>query len=348
MPDRPILASIDIGTNSTRLLVAECDGRKTFPVLREMRITRLGEGVDATGLLAPQAVLRTISVIEEYVSMTKGHLPVAVRAAATSALRDCQNREEFLESVEERCGLRPEILSGPEEARLSFLGAVSDVEGSGSGRMRFLVFDIGGGSTEIIVDGYGDEGSCGAPEDSEMEGSEKEFDMPAQSAGIEIEPERQIRVVSVDVGCVRMSERFLSEDPPSPIHLAKMETFIVSQLEPVVKNLCASKCDRAIGLAGTVTTVSAIVQGIAEYDSSLIHGSSLRIEDVERAYLELARMPLAKRRKVPGLDPGRADVIVGGIGVLKSIMRLVGFDNITVSEKDILDGMVIDLHKRMF
>lgn len=347
MPDLPILASIDVGTNSTRLLIAKCDGRKTYPIVREMRITRLGEGVDKTGLLWREAIERTISTIAEYSIIVSRHSPLTVRVAATAALRDCRNAAEFVGGVMRSCGLCPEILSGEEEACLSFLGAVSDVERKERDSRGLMVFDIGGGSTEIITENRNQDESCYPDEGYGTLNSTERLAAVRMAGGIERDRNAAIRMLSVDVGCVRMSERFLSEDPPSPIQLARMETFIVSRLKPAIDSLCASKCDSAIGLAGTVTTVSAIVQGLSFYDSEMIHGSCLHLEDVERVYFDLSRISLSERKKVPGLDPARADVIIGGIAVLKSMMRLTGFQTITVSEKDILDGLVIDLYQKL-
>ncbi len=347
MLDLPIIASVDVGTNSTRLLVAKCDGRRTYPLVRQMRITRLGRGVDATGLLSHEAIEQTVSVIAEYKDLAWRYTPLALRVAATAALRDCRNAPAFIDAVLLRCGLCTEILSGEEEARLSFLGAISDTERKSCEKKRFMVFDIGGGSTEIIVEDF-DWRGCDSNGGTRRAEDVKQLEIHEIKGGAQGDRKMAIRMLSVDVGCVRMSERFLNNDPPSPIQLARMETFIASRLKPAIDSLCASKCDAAIGLAGTVTTVSAIVQGLKSYDSEVIHGSSLRLDDVEKVYLDLSRIPLSERKKLPGLDPGRADVIVGGIAVLRIMMRLSGLETITVSEKDILDGLVIDLYRKHF
>jgi exopolyphosphatase / guanosine-5'-triphosphate,3'-diphosphate pyrophosphatase len=318
------LASLDIGTNSTRLLVADCDGSRTRTVERRMVITRLGEGVDRTHKLAAEAVERTTAALAAYREVTDTLGPVEVTAAATSALRDSENGEEFLDLAERTIGARPRVLSGDEEAFLSFLGAVSDLDDPPGGGGKVLVFDIGGGSTELMV------GSA---------------DLIAGGDG---EPRRdKLDLQSVDVGCVRMSERFLTADPPSPVSVGRMESHIVGKLKPAVAGLLSARPALAVGLAGTVTTISGINLGLAEYDTERIHHSSLSRGQVEDIFMKLATVPLEERKRVMGLEPGRADIIVGGAAVLRVIMDLAGLDEILVSEKDILDGLVLDLYRRV-
>lgn len=305
------LASIDIGTNSVRLLVAECDGERTSTVDRRMVITRLGEGVDDTRLLAAAAVDRTAVVLRDYRLAMEALKPAGFRAAATSALRDCGNNDDFLNLAASILGERPEILSGAEEARASFVGAVSDIDREHMDETGpVLVFDIGGGSTEIIVGNR-----------------------------------RGITVRSVDVGCVRMSERFLTMDPPSPVAVGRMESYIVGQLKPVIGALLTQGVSLAIGLAGTVTTLSAIKQGLEKYDTDRIHHSHLSRAEVEDLFLKLTSVGLEERKRVLGIEPGRADVIVGGAAVLRAIMDSACLEGILVSEKDILDGLVIGLYR---
>ena len=322
MKDHLRLASLDLGTNSTRLLVADCDGRSTETVDRRMAITRLGEGVDETRQLSPLAVERTEAALSSFAEDMWALAPVGVAAAATSVLRDSLNGKKFLDLAERMLGTRPLILRGEEEARLSFVGAASDLEGLvPAGRGPVLVFDIGGGSTELILGPY-------APGQSGAQG---------------------LMLRSVDVGCVRMTERFLAgTDPPSPLSIGMMESFLVSRLKPLLTELVAGpEIALAVGLAGTVTTLAGIEQGLAEYDTDRIHHSRLTRQQVEGLFRKLAAVPLADRRKVMGLEPGRADIIVGGTAVLRVIMDLAWLDEILVSEKDILDGLVIDLHGRV-
>lgn len=311
------LASIDIGTNSTRLLVADCDGERTETLDRRMIITRLGERVDEMGMLSPEAVERTLEAMATYRDVMRSLGPSRISAAATSAVRDCANGPAFLDRAAEVTGERPRVLPGGEEARMSFLGAISDIEGK-KGRGPVLVFDIGGGSTELIVGTLLPRG------------------------GDVITAAR-----SIDIGCVRMSERFLKGDPPSPISIGKMEAFILSRLKPVIGDVLPERPSLVIGLAGTVTTVSAIKQGLGEYRTEQIHHSSLSRRDVEEIFMRLASVPVEERKRVMGLEPGRADIIIGGIAVLRAVMDLARLEEIMVSEKDILDGLIIDLYREI-
>jgi exopolyphosphatase/guanosine-5'-triphosphate,3'-diphosphate pyrophosphatase len=330
------LASLDIGTNSTRLLVSDCEGTLCRTVDRRMIITRLGERVDETRRLSPAAVERTRAALELYRDAMRPLEPAGVTAAATAVLRDSENGEEFLDLAGSIIGVRPRVLSGDEEALMSFLGAVSDLAGQAVSTERdsgdqplaeeetLFVFDIGGGSTELIV---GDAVLVGSPDQSIPDGA--------------------LNARSIDVGCVRMSERFLASDPPSPVAIGRMESYIVQKVRPAVSGLLPQKPLLAVGLAGTVTTLSGIRQGLQEYDTERIHHSKLTRKDVEETFVKLASVPIEERKRVMGLEPGRADVIVGGAAILKVIMDLAGLEEILVSEKDILDGLVIDLFKRM-
>lgn len=316
-----------MGTNSTRLLVAGCDGERTETLDRRMVITRLGEGVDETGRIALPAAERTIAALSSYRAALDQLRPAAVRAAATSVLRDCENGEEFLDSAAEAIGTRPEILSGEEEARLSYLGAASDLaDDCPRGAGPLLIFDIGGGSTELML---GEPAGCVSP-----------------ARGGTSRPVRQ-QVASVDIGCVRMSERFLAEDPPSPAAVSRMEAHITGELKPVLERLLPGRPSCAVGLAGTVTTLSGIRLGLKEYDTGRIHHSRLTLREVGDIYRRLAALPLDERKTAMGLEPGRADVIVGGAAVLFVLMSMTGLDEILVSEKDILDGLVLDLYRSM-
>lgn len=321
MKDHLRLASLDLGTNSTRLLIADCDGEVTETVDRRMVITRLGEGVDESRQLSPVAVERTEAALTSFAEAMWALAPTGVAAAATSVLRDSLNGKKFLDYAERVLGMRPRILQGDQEAHLSFLGAASDLEGlmeEGAGEL--LVFDIGGGSTELILGAFPPVEAEGAP-------------------GLVLR--------SVDVGCVRMTERFLAaNDPPSPIAIGRMESFLVSRLRPVIEEMLAGReIALAVGLAGTITTLSGIQQGLDEYDTDHIHHSRLSRSEVEELFRKLAAVPIAERKKVMGLEPARADIIVGGTAVLRVVMDLAGLNEILVSEKDILDGLVIDLYR---
>jgi exopolyphosphatase/guanosine-5'-triphosphate,3'-diphosphate pyrophosphatase len=299
-----ILAAIDCGTNSTRLLVSD-GGSHTIE--RLMRITRLGRGVDATGALAPEAVNRTLEVLREYRQVMDATGVERVRMTATSAARDAGNREEFFAAAEEIVGARPELLTGDEEARLSFAGATAQLDPTAG---PFLVVDIGGGSTEFAV------GST-APES----------------------------VVSVDIGCVRLTEKFIHHDPPAPEELSQVISVTKDYLEDVAREMPAAlEAERFVGLAGTVSTVAAVEQGLAEYDTERIHHFVLTHDAAEDVFRTLATEKRADRIHNPGLEEARADVIVAGTAILVSIMRFFAFDECLVSEADILDGLVLSLH----
>jgi exopolyphosphatase/guanosine-5'-triphosphate,3'-diphosphate pyrophosphatase len=330
------LASLDIGTNSTRLLVSDCDGSLCRTVERRMVITRLGEGVDRNRRLSQAALERTRTALETYRDVMRSLDPVGITAAATSVLRDSENGEDFLDLAGSIIGVRPLVLSGDQEALMSFLGAGSDLAGQvvlqgppGGDPARapggkLLVFDIGGGSTELVV---GDAALTGGLQRSIPEGA--------------------LKARSVDVGCVRMSERFLTSEIPSPVSIGRMESYIVQKIRPAIGELLTERPLLAVGLAGTVTTLSGIRQGLHEYDAGRIHHSKLSRDDVEEAFVKLATVSVEERKRVMGLEPDRADVIVGGAAILRIIMDMAGLEEILVSEKDILDGLLLDLYRRM-
>jgi exopolyphosphatase/guanosine-5'-triphosphate,3'-diphosphate pyrophosphatase len=301
------VGAIDIGTNSTRLLVAELDGADgTLLTLdRRMRITRLGQGVDATRALHADAVARTVEVLREFRRALDDHGVEQVRATATSAARDAENREDFFAAARDVLGVTPELLAGEEEARLSFVGATTGLEQPGP----YLVVDVGGGSTEFIVGRDAPEG-----------------------------------LVSVDIGCVRLSERFLHSDPPSPEELSTALGLVRDHLHDVDRELPGAAAARTlIGLAGTVTTMAAVELGIPEYDAERLHHFVLTREAAEDVFRTLATEPAEARRHNPGLEPGRVDVIVGGALVVVAVMRHWAFPELLVSEADILDGLARSL-----
>jgi len=301
-----LLAAVDCGTNSTRLLVSE-GGTRT--VERLMRITRLGQGVDATGALALDAVRRTLDVLREFRQVMDIVGVQRVRMTATSAARDAANREDFFAAAEEIVGVRPELLTGEEEGRLSFLGATAQLDPSSG---PFLVVDIGGGSTEFAVG--------------------------------TIEPEG---VLSVDIGCVRLTEKFIDHDPPSPEELSQVISVTRDYLDDVACEIPATReAKRLVGLAGTVSTVAAVEQGLAEYDTDKIHHFVLTRDAAEDVFRTLATEKRSDRVHNPGLEEARADVIVAGTAILVAVMRFFEFDECLVSEADILDGLVLSLRQR--
>ncbi|MEP6625680.1 MAG: Ppx/GppA phosphatase family protein [Acidimicrobiia bacterium] len=300
------VAAIDIGTNSTRLLVADVDDPHgdLVTIDRRMTITRLGQGVDELRTLHPDAIARTVAALREYRSVIDSVGGVdAIRATATSAARDASNRDAFFGPASDVLGVMPELLSGGEEARASFLGATTGVGDIAPG--PYLVVDIGGGSTEFVVG------------TTEPEG-----------------------LISIDIGCVRLTEAWLHSDPPTAEELSQAVHVVREHLADVVREVPGVRTAATlIGLAGTVSTMAMIEQGLAVYDRDRVHHFRLTHAAAEDGFRTLATEAIADRRHNPGLEPGRVDVIVGGAIILVSIMRTLGFDEMLVSEADILDGL---------
>src|SRR3954468_2193927 len=306
-------AAIDIGTNSTRLLVAEVDRPDGALVTldRRMTITRLGRGVDASRRLAPDAVTRTVDALAEYRTAIDAIGGVTqVRATATSAARDATNRDEFFVAAHGALGVTPELLSGQEEARLSFLGATTGL--ADVAPAPYLVVDIGGGSTEFVV-------GTDAPEG----------------------------LISVDIGCVRITEMWLHGDPPTAEELSQAVHVVREHLADVLREVPAiTTAKTLVGLAGTVSSVAMIEQGLATYDRDRVHHFRLTKAAAEGGFRTPATEAADDRRHNPGLEPGRVDVIVGGAIILVTVLRTLGFDELLTSESDILDGLVRDLTVR--
>ena len=298
-----VVAAIDCGTNSTRLLVSR-GGTETLD--RLMTITRLGEGVDQTGRLAPDAIDRTVDCLRRYREVMDRLGVEAVRITATSAARDAANRDELFDAAEAVVGTRPELLSGLAEGQLSFRGATADLDPDLG---PFLVVDLGGGSTELCVGTT----VCEA-------------------------------AMSLDVGCVRLTEKYLHSDPPEPEELHACISVTGAHLDDVDREMPAARQARTfVGLAGTISTAAAVEQGLHAYDRDKIHHFELTKAAAEDVFRTLATESRADRAFNPGLEPGRVDVIVGGMAVLVKIMRHFGFESCLVSESDILDGMVLSL-----
>jgi exopolyphosphatase/guanosine-5'-triphosphate,3'-diphosphate pyrophosphatase len=295
------VAAIDIGTNSVRLLIADENGRE---LERSMQITRLGQGVDQSGTLHPDAITRTLAVLSGYGERIQSFGVRRVRAAATSAARDTSNRELFFDAAERAVGARPELLSGDEEAGLSFRGATAELDTSDG---PFLVIDIGGGSTEFVL------------------GSSK--------------PEAQI---SVQMGCVRLTERHLRADPPTPDQIDASIEDVRHELLRVRANVDMERARKVIGLAGTVSALAAMQLGLDEYDANRTHGSVLTRANVEALFERLRTATLEARRGLL-VQSERAEVIVGGAIVLATVLREFAIEELIVSEHDILDGLVASL-----
>ncbi|HEX2562839.1 MAG TPA: Ppx/GppA phosphatase family protein [Acidimicrobiales bacterium] len=301
-----VIASLDLGTNSTRVLVGRSTGAGLEILDRRNTITRLGQDVGASGRLAPEAVARTLDCLRGYREILDRHRVERMRVAATSASRDAANRDEFFDAVEALIGTRPEPLSGDEEGRLSFTGATAELDPASG---PFLVVDIGGGSTEFIVG-----------------------------------TDRVEGVMSVDIGCVRLTEKFLHHDPPQPEELSACISLTDAYLDDVVREIpAAAEARTLVGLAGTVTTVAAVEIGLETYDRDRIHHFHLTHEAAEDVFRTLATESRADRIHNPGLEEARADVIVGGCCALVALFRHLGFDEMIVSEADILDGLALSL-----
>lgn len=305
------VAAIDCGTNSIRLLVADCDPvtGELVDLDRRMTIVRLGQGVDRTGRLAPEALERTFAACREYAAVIKEHGAERLRFVATSASRDAENRDEFVRGVLDILGVEPEVITGDQEAEFSFTGATKELTGRDDLARPYLVVDIGGGSTEFVV---GDD---------------------------------HVRAArSVDVGCVRMTERHLVvdgvlTDPPAAEQIAAMRADIQAALDLAERTVPLHEARTLVGLAGSVTTVAAIALGLDEYDSERIHHSRIGYDRVKGIADALLKATHEQRAAHPAMHPGRVDVIAAGALVLLSIMERIGAEEVVVSEHDILDGI---------
>ncbi len=311
------VAAIDCGTNSLRLLIADVDPQagQLAEVDRRMEIVRLGQGVDATGRLAPEALARTLAALAGYARLLAAHDVRAVRMVATSATRDAANAADFVREVTAVLGAPPEVLSGAEEATLSFTGATAELP---AGAGPYLVVDIGGGSTEFVL---GDAG-------------------PATTVGAEPDG---LRAISVDIGCVRLTERHLHSDPPTAAQIAAAGADIDAALDAVAAALQPDRAATLVGLAGSVTTLAGLALGLPRYDSARIHHSRLTAAEVTALTGSLLAQTRAQRAALPVMHPGRVDVIGGGALVLDHVLRRLHFAEVLVSEHDILDGIAWSL-----
>lgn len=303
------VAAVDCGTNSIRLLVADLDpetGTET-EIERRMEIVRLGQGVDATGRLADEALERTFAACDRYAEAIRGHGAEQVRFVATSATRDASNRDAFVAGVRERLGVEPEVISGHEEAELSFRGATSALATAAVAHdTPYLVVDIGGGSTEFVL-GTGT-----------------------------VEAAR-----SVDVGCVRMTERHLQSDPPTLAQVTAARRDIDAAIDLAAQTVDLSRAKTLVGLAGSVTTIAAIALGLEEYDRARVHLSRIPAEVIRQTAADLLAMSHAQRAAIPVIHPGRVDVIAAGALILAQIVERLGLPELVVSEHDILDGIAL-------
>jgi exopolyphosphatase/guanosine-5'-triphosphate,3'-diphosphate pyrophosphatase len=316
------VAAVDCGTNSLRLLVADVDLARAelTDVARRMEIVRLGQGVDQTGRLAPEALARTTAALRDYADVIASTAAAAVRMVATSATRDASNTAEFTRQVKEILGVAPEVLTGSQEAVLSFTGATAELA-SAPDDGPFLVVDIGGGSTEFVLGQAAPAGHV-APADCENTG---------------------VQAISVDIGCVRMTERHLRGDPPTGAELAAATADIDAALDAVSEAVPVRQARTLVGLAGSVTTVAGIAMGLPAYDETRIHHARVSAADVHEVTRSLLAQTRAARATIGVMHPGRVDVIGGGALILDRIMQRFGFAEVLVSEHDILDGIAWSL-----
>jgi exopolyphosphatase/guanosine-5'-triphosphate,3'-diphosphate pyrophosphatase len=315
---------VDIGTNSTRLLIAEVEDGAIDEFDRRSEVTRLGQGVDASGHLAPEAMDRVFATLAAYRdALDAASVPADARVAVlTSATRDAANGLDFTRRVRDDYGLEARTIAGEEEAQLTFRGATHGRDPHDA--TPLLVFDIGGGSTELIV---GAAGGDGAADPGATSGDE--------SGGVRFH-------VSLQAGVVRQTERHLHRDPPSPHELQRLADEVRATIESGVPDAVRRGARSAVGVAGTATSLAAIDQELDPYDPRRVHGYVLELAEVELLLARLAQMPLAQRRAVRGLHPDRAPTIVAGAAIVLEVLRAFGLDRTEVSEHDLLHGVALE------
>lgn len=331
------VAGIDCGTNSIRLKISRVDGRGYEDLLpRVLRVVRLGQGVDRTHRFAQDALDRTYAAAREFADMLADYRIDGVRFVATSATRDAENREEFEQTIENILGVRPEVIPGTEEARLSFLGATSVLEAPLGGGRRpkppYLVVDLGGGSTELVLGGDGVEASADAV----------------------------THAFSMNIGSVRMTERHLHTDPPTEAEITEAIADVDAHIDEAHRSVPFERTGTIIGVSGTVTTMTALQLGLPEYDHSAVDGKRVRIDDITAVDDRFTRMTRADRRAYKTIHPGRVDVVGGGALVWNRVLAKVAesanrlkpagddrIDSYVASEHGLLDGIVLDYGRRL-
>ncbi len=303
-----IVGAVDIGTNSVRLIIAEKKEDHWRDLIRTVEVTRLGEGVDKTHIIKPEAMKRTIAVLTNYKELMEKYHVEKSKVVSTSAMRDAENAFDFKGLVKERLGLDIEVISGEEEGRLTFTGVTGQGTLVPKGEV-VLVVDVGGGSTEYI---YG--------RDNEAYGA-----------------------TSLNIGSVRLTEHFLKHDPPTAAELWSARQTIKEAAEPVFKKVADANPSAIVAVAGTATQLSAVYYGVEPYDPEKIHGSKLTLPELRSLIKKLASMPTEERKKLKGMHPKRADVIIGGALILEGTLDELCFDEMIISEKDILDGLIYSI-----
>lgn len=309
------LASIDIGTNSTRLLITDYQNNKFIPLERKMKITRLGKNLDENDMILDGSASKTVEVLSDYQRLIEDYDVKKFRVVGTSAVRKASNSDWFISCVYKQLGMKIDVVSGQEEARLSFYGAVRDIDLNYQDYKaelngKILVVDIGGGSSEFIL------GDC--------------------NYNLQL-------VESLNLGCVSLTEKFIGSSIPDTNSLSQMQQYVVNELEETTGKINLYKPAFIIGVAGTITTLAAIDLKLAAYNSEKIHRHILSLKKIENIYKILCRLDLKGRKKVVGLHPGRADVIIGGTAIVLGVLKLLDVKDILVSERDILDGIIYTL-----
>jgi exopolyphosphatase/guanosine-5'-triphosphate,3'-diphosphate pyrophosphatase len=299
-------AAIDIGTNSVLLLIAETRGERVEALVERATITRLGQNVDRTRRLSPEACTRTLNCLEQYAHILEQMHVERVAVVGTSAMRDAEGGEDFLSDAERVVGTRPRVIDGTEEAHLSYAGALSGLAVSGN----VVVCDIGGGSTEIIT--------------GSVSGTQRQVSS----------------AVSLDIGSVRLFERHVKSDPPTADQLAAARVDIQSALDGVQRPAPGTTL---VGVAGTITTLAALEQGLVHYDPALVHGARLERTTIQRLLLRLRVLSVAQRKALPGLDPARADVIVTGAAIASELITWSGADELVVSDRGVRWGLILGM-----
>lgn len=309
------LASIDIGTHSTRLLITDYQNNKFIPLERKMKITRLGKNLDENNMIGKDSARKAVEALSGYQRLIGDYNVKKFRVVGTSAIRKASNSDWFISYVYKHLEMKIDVVSGQEEARLSFYGAVRDMDLNYPGCKakltgKILVVDIGGGSSEFIL------GDC--------------------NYNLQL-------VESLNLGCVSLTEKFIGSSIPDTNSLSQMQQYIVNELEETTGKINLYKAAFIIGVAGTITTLAAIDLKLAAYNSEKIHRHILSFKKIENIYKNLCRLDLKGRKKVAGLHPGRADVIIGGTAIVLEVLKMLDVKDILVSERDILDGIIYTL-----
>lgn len=311
------LSSIDIGTNSVRLLIADCNNFPIKTLVRKTEITRIGKNLETTGKISAISAGKTLKVLSKYYSLIKKMEVKKYKAVGTSALRRAKNKDWFLNYIYESLGMKIEIVTGKMEAELSFSGAVKYLDTNvimdrcnKNKLFNILVLDIGGGSSEFILG----------------------------RNNLEI-----IFKKSTDIGCVGVTEKFINSDPPGKKELSNMNIFIKNRLKNILNEIKEYNFLFIIGLAGTITTLAAVDLGLKEYKSEKIHNHVLDLKKITKIYSHLCSLNMEDRKNIAGLEPKRADIIIGGTAIVMEIMKSLRKSSIIVSEKDILDGIIYSL-----